>query len=125
MNWEQWRNETGFDQNSSITTSSPSGVDVIVRPNEYETQRAHIIIYNWEGANSVSVDVSRVGLQIGQKYVLHNTQNCINEKIEGTYDGKPINIPMTGWTVAIPTGWNEPLEPSTFPQFGVFLLSGE
>ena len=121
LNWELWKNETGFDQNSSFTTGSPSGVDVFVRPNEYEAKRAHIIIYNWDEMNSVPVDISQVGLRIGQKYVLHNTQNYYAETIEGTYNGIPINVPMTGWSIAKPTGWNEPLRPSTFPQFGVLV----
>ena len=125
LSLDQWKNTTGFDQNSSFTTGSPSGVDVFIRPNKYEANRANIIIYNWDEKGSVSVDISNLGLRNGQKYVLHNTQNYLNETIEGTYDGKPIDIPMTGWSIVKPIGWNEPLQPSTFPQFGVFLLIGK
>ncbi len=32
-------------------------------------------------------------------------------------------LPMTGWTVAVPIGASAPLTPSTFPQFGCFLVT--
>lgn len=125
LNWDQWKNGTGFDISSSFVNGSPSGVDVFVRPNKYEAKRGNIIIYNWDLNDSVEVDVSGLGLENGDTYVLHNVQNYNEETISGTYDGKPISIPMTGWTIAKPIGWHEPLKPSTFPQFGVFVLTSE
>ena len=120
--WEQWKSETGFDKNSSFKVGVPSEAAIYVRPNQYEPKRAHIIIYNWNLEDVIPVDVSSAGLQTGDTYVLHNVQNYFEETIEGVYDGSPINIPMKGWSIALPIGWNEPIYPSTFPQFGVFVL---
>ena len=124
-NWDQWKYKTGFDTNSSFAIDSPSGVDVFVRPNKYEDKRGNIIIYNWDLQDSVEVDVSNLGLEIGDNYTLHNVQNYFEETISGTYNGQLLSIPMNGWTIAKPIGWNETLDPSTFPQFGVFVLTTE
>lgn len=121
--WEQWKQESGFDQNSSLTVGLPSGVEVFIRPNIYEAKRANIVIYNWDLIDTIAVDLSGAGLEIGDRYFLHNVQNYFEETIQGVYDGSPINIPMTGWTIATPIGWESPLQPSTFPLFGVFVLT--
>lgn len=123
-NWEQWKNGTGFDQSSQFTVGSPTGVEIIVRPNKYEAKRANIIIYNWDMADTVPVDLSAAGFKAGDGYVIHNVQNYFNETIEGTYDGQIIHLPMKGWTTTTPIGWGEPLAPTTFPHFGVFVVTG-
>ncbi len=123
--WSAWRSQTGFDGNSSFSVGMPSGVDVYVRPNEYEPKRGHIIVYNWDRQDTVTVDIGDLGLKPGDLYVLHNAQNYFEESISGVYDGGPIKIPMKGWSITVPVGWNEPLQPTTFPLFGVFILTGE
>ncbi len=121
--WSQWRSITGYDAGSILERSQPSKNEIFVRPNVYESKRGNIIIYNWEGADAVQVDISRLGLTVGESYVLHNAQNYFNETISGVYDGQSINVPMTGWSVAIPVGWDRPLGANTFPLFGVFVLA--
>jgi hypothetical protein len=98
----------------------PTVNKVMVRRNQYENGRANIVIYNWQNLNSVSVDVSQIGLQSGDTYQLRNVQNYFGDILTGTYNGQPISIPMTGRTVATPIGWPQPL--STFPEFGVFVI---
>ena len=63
-NWGQWKNDTGFDNNSTFVTGPSSGVNVFIRPNKYEKNRTNIIIYNWDEQDSVKVDISSVGLNI-------------------------------------------------------------
>lgn len=123
LSWSQWRNTTGYDQQSSISTTALAGADIFVRPNAYETKRGNIIIFNWGRANHVVVDVSSLGLKSGDRYTLHNAQNYLNETIQDVYTQNSLTIPMTGWSVATPLGWSEPLQPSTFPSFGVFILT--
>ena len=121
-NWTAWRHLTGFDSNGTLERSQPTKTEVFVRPNFYEPKRGNIIIYNWVKANTVQVDISALGLAMGDQYTLHNAQNFYQNPISGTFEGKPLDIPMTGWTVAKPVGWNEPLGDNTFPTFGVFVL---
>ncbi|MCL5667137.1 MAG: DUF2341 domain-containing protein [Patescibacteria group bacterium] len=107
--------------NNIYYTSRPTGVKVFVRPNKYDTGRANITIYNWNQNVSVPVDVSNIGLQPGDTYEIRNAQNYWNEKITGVYNGSPISIPMNGWTVVKPMGWDY-APPTTFPTFGAFII---
>jgi hypothetical protein len=97
-----------------------SGTKVIVRPNQYESGRANLIIYNWGQANTVTVDISSIGLSSGDTYELHNAQDFYGDILTGTYTGGAIAVPMTGHTVAAPTSHAAPA--STFPKFGAFVL---
>ena len=121
--WDQWKGVSGYDGSSNFSANYPGASQVFVLPNQYEAKRGNIVIFNYAHANSISVDISKLGLQSGDRYTLHNAQNYFTETISGTYNGGPVNIPMTGWSVAVPIGWNEALHPSTFPDFGAFVLT--
>ncbi len=115
---------TGSFGSNTWTTSKPSGVKVFVRPNKYESNRANITIYNWNKQGTVSISAaSLTGVKIaaGQTYELHNVQNFFGDVVTGVYDGSAINVPMSGHSVAQPVGGvSKP--PSTFPEFGAFVL---
>ncbi|MBA2665380.1 MAG: hypothetical protein H0U74_24035 [Bradymonadaceae bacterium] len=121
MSFGAWKSATGFDAASTIA-ALPSEPEVIVRPNAYEAGRAHLIIYNWPEHDSVQVDLSTSGLRIGEHFELRNAQNYFNESINGTYDGLPFTVPMNTWSVANPIGRDQPVEASTFPRFGAFIV---
>ena len=110
-------------QNSFYRFGSPPD-RVVVRPNQYEPGRAHIAIYNWsakEKVNIASVDLEATGIQVGETYRLRNVQDYYGNVLTGVYDGHAIDIPLSGWKVAAPTGGMAP--PSSLPEFGVFVLS--
>ena len=113
--------------NNNITTSKPSGTAVFVYPNAYESNRAHITIYNWANSTTVLIPSDRLkGVQLvaGQKYELRNVQDYFGDVFTGVYDGKGIVVQMTGHSVAQPVGLSfKP--PSTFPEFGAFVLIGK
>jgi hypothetical protein len=116
-----WRSATGYDQNSTYSVGNLSGTKVFVRPNQYEAGRANIIVYNWDNLNSVRVDVSSV-LAPGAAYEVRNAQDFFAAPASsGVFDGQPLDLPMTGLTVAVPNG---PLltPPPTGPTFNVFIL---
>ena len=115
---------TDIGGNTVWSNASTSGVDVFVLPNEYETKRGHIVVYNWDSQGSVTADITSLGLQVGDTYILHNAQNYVNETTTGTYDGQSISVPMTSWSMAAPIGASGVIRSSTFPQFGVFVLIG-
>jgi uncharacterized protein (TIGR03437 family) len=116
--------QEGFEKNgSSFVSETPEGVKVFVRPNEYEPGRANVTIYNWDKQKTVNVDVSTLGIRKGDRYEIRNIQNYYAEKLTGIYNGAGIQVPMTGWSVARPIGMENPVAPSTFPEFGVFQLT--
>jgi hypothetical protein len=123
-----WQNDLGFDANGKYIDSAPTGTKVFVRPNKYDPKgRAHVIIYNWDKLNTVTIDLSSV-LQPGDQYELRNVQDYFGDVITGVYNS-PIAVPMTNRTQAKPVGYDlvttwhhDPLQPNTFPEFGVFVL---
>jgi hypothetical protein len=125
---QSWQQDLGFDLNSTYVDAPLTGTKIVVKPNQYDPNRALVVIYNWDLLNSVNVDVSGI-LSPGSSYKLHNVQDYFGDVITGTYNGGMLNIPMIGRTRAKPIGYDQvstwyhdPLRPNTFPKFGVFVL---
>jgi len=101
LTFAQWQ-ALGFDRNSRILpgrNNKPTGSKVFVFPNTYEKGRANIAIFNWDGKSSMAVDLSNA-LSQGQRYEIYN---CLDIKQTitlakpihtGTFDGKPVTLPM-------------------------------
>ncbi len=117
-----WRSATGYDANSSYISGAPTSNMVIVRPNQYESGRGLITVWNWTGAPTVSVNVSGV-LTAGQTFAIRHVYNLFGAPVaSGVYNGTAISIPLTGYTPPRPIGMpNTPA--STGVLFNVFLLS--
>jgi hypothetical protein len=95
---------------------------VLIRPNLYDSDRFHIVIYNYQGLDSVRLDVSDLNWKAGDTYELRSVQDYFRDIMKGTYSGNgSISVKMNGHTVMKPTDWRTP--DSTFPEFGVFVLS--
>lgn len=125
--FSEWQAE-GFDKEGRLEVAAngvPAEPVVFVRRNSYEPNRAHVVIYNWPRREAVEVDISGMNPRPGDRWVLRNVQNYFEETETGTYEGKPLRVRMTGWTAAAPVGEDKPLYPSTFPEFGVFVLTLE
>jgi hypothetical protein len=102
ISFDQWMAQT-TDSKSEIVTGKPKGAECFVRPNKYEPGRANIAVYNWDKKESLPVDVAAAGLAVGDKYEIRDAQNWFGEPIiTGTYDSKPITIPMTSTKLALP-----------------------
>jgi hypothetical protein len=122
-----WKSRTGYDSNSTFAASRPTGIKVSLRPNRYEAGRANIVIYNWDLANNVTVDLSLAGLANGQVYEIRNVQNYFGAPVlTGTYNSAApaVSIPMTS---AAATAVVSPIghvftPPTTLPEFGVFVV---
>jgi hypothetical protein len=98
------------------------GLDYFVLPNQYESGRAHVAVYNWSGADSVQVDISGIGLVPGDRYELVHAMDYYHDIITGTYGaGGTITVPMTGHTFAQAIGSAKP-PVSQFPLFGAFVV---
>lgn len=97
---------------------------VYVRPNDYQTDRANVTVYNGSSANTVSVNLTAVtGLGVGDNVTVANVQDYFVDIQTLTLDAdKKIVVDMqaVNRSVATPQGWTAPA--TTFPQFGAFVV---
>lgn len=120
--WAHWRDLTGLDKDSRYAGPRPTGTSVTVRPNRYERGRANIVIYNWDHAPMVKVDLAGV-LDSGAAYELRDAENYFGAPVlHGVYRGSPLEIPMTGLTAAQPNGTVPRAAVHTAPEFAVFVV---
>lgn len=103
--------------------AQPRGAMLFVRPNRYEPGRGHLIVYNWDRLASVRVDLGSLGYRTGDRYEIRNVQDYYGERLSGVYRGGSVEVPMTGWKVEVPVGYAGEGLPSTFPEFGVFVVT--
>lgn len=124
LSWTDWQ-RAGLDPNGQYTVGRPTGVWTALRPNQYEPGRAHIAVYNWNNAPSVTVDLRGAGLADGQAFVIQDAQNFYGPAVAtGTYrtSSPTVSIPMTGRTAAAPVGDPHFDYVHTGPTFGAFVV---
>lgn len=74
----------------------PAGARVILRPNRYDPDRANVAIFNWAGGPTVSLDAAKF-LKPGDRFRLRDPKNFFGKPVlEGTFGGRPIEIPVKG-----------------------------
>jgi hypothetical protein len=118
----QWKTSTHYDANSTYTSGTPTTSVIVVRPNQYESGRANITVWNWSGMTNASVDVSSV-LTAGQSFAVRHAYNVYGPPIaSGVYSGSPISIPLSGHTPPRPIGLSI-TPPSTGTKFNAFILT--
>lgn len=116
--WKQW---TGFDAASTYSRSKPSG-QIFVRPNQYQSGKATIVIYNWALTPNLSVNLAASGLAAGQKFEIRNVQDYFSAPVVSNQTfsaGMSVNLPLTNLSVAAPIG-SSFTPASTCPEFCVF-----
>lgn len=126
----QWQ-QLGFDAagnwlgatSTSQAIVTPTGVEIFYRPNKYEKGRAHIIIYNYSKVPSVSLDLSKTGLQPGQNFEIRNGQNFkAPPLVSGTYNGSPATVNVANLLIAQPVGNSAFRNPEIASQFSVLVV---
>ncbi len=113
-----------FDANSTFKVGLPEKNVVKVLPNKHEAGRAHIVVYNWENKDHVSIDVSDV-VKKGQDYYLYDSQDLFSGALlKGVYS-ENLNVPMYGsdHDVTQPYGKNIQHIKHTEKEFGAFVLT--
>ncbi|MBI5532442.1 MAG: hypothetical protein HY898_06990 [Deltaproteobacteria bacterium] len=71
----------------------PTGTKVFVRANREQAGRAHVIVYNWDGADQVEVDLAAV-LKSGDGFEVRNGQSFLAPAAaKGTFEGAPVSLP--------------------------------
>jgi hypothetical protein len=117
-----WRSATGLGSGDVYAGTRPTATKVVVEPSAYQPGRANVVVYNWSGAGSISVDLSSV-LRPGDKYEIHNAQNFFGAPVEsGTYGGGTVSLPLSAVTPPTPiTGWQAAV-PNTGTRFAAFVV---
>ncbi|MGB5075140.1 MAG: T9SS type A sorting domain-containing protein [Bacteroidota bacterium] len=111
-----------YPQNTYLAAEPDSGLEYFILRNKYQSTRSHIVIYNWAGADSVQIDLTKSGLMSGDSYELINVMDFYSDMDSGTVSASgAISIAMAGHTFAPVTGSNKP-SVSQFPKFGVFVI---
>jgi hypothetical protein len=121
-NWHPKNLPLLFPDNT-YASDLPAGTQVIVRPNRYEPGIALVTVYNRARESRVPIDLSRAGVEPGQRYAIHDVQDPDAGAIgEGVFTGAPVTLPMTGLTTATPV-WLDAVRPRhTSPEFAAFLI---
>ncbi len=69
---------------------------VIIRPNKYDADRFHVIIFNWRRSLQVDLDLSRM-LNAGDAYRLLDPRNLFGTAVAaGSAEDKLISVPVAG-----------------------------
>jgi len=101
VSFDEWK-ALGLDVHSQWIPGKdgrPAQNQAYVFGNKYEKGRGHIAVFNWEGKNSVSVNLVKI-LEHGQNYAIYNcidiTQTIAQAKpvLTGTYDSGDVTLPM-------------------------------
>jgi hypothetical protein len=84
-----------FDLNSQVVSFPPAD-KVAVIPNEYESGRGSIVIYNWSSSSNINVDLSST-VSVGMAYSIYSAKDLWGTPIKsGVYTGTPVSIPTGG-----------------------------
>jgi hypothetical protein len=118
-------NRSAFSNNNYYLDEKPQGIDIFIRPNEYESGRAHICVFNWDNLSSTKIYPEGI-LKQGQEYALYDVQNLSGDPlISGDFNGSSITVPLiNGEAMQAVGGMKEPINKvkHTSPEFNVFLL---
>jgi hypothetical protein len=122
LSWEEWRQQSGLAGKSTFTKGSPKDVRILIQPNSYESGRANIAVLNPAGQAEVDLDLSGV-LKLGQKFRIVSAKDFFGPAVaEGTYEEKPVRLPMRAVTPPPPVGMLGAKLPVTEPKFAAFVL---
>lgn len=121
----EWQ-EIGYDTDSIYSETLPVTNECFVYPNEYpdegEKRMGMVVIWNWEELETVTVDLTELGLEVGQTYRWRQAQDPLDDTDTWVCTGNTYEFSMTGHTVAKPIGFAEELIPTQFPAFGCFII---
>ncbi len=126
LDFAAWKTRTGFDAASTFAVGRPTGLRVFKRRNRYESNRAHIAIYNWDRRASVDLNLTDLVAPDAQ-YTLRDAQNYFGAPVlSGTYRGGTVAVPMNLTEVAVIRGpYRHWMNRHTAPEFGTFVLTSD
>jgi hypothetical protein len=102
---------------------APAGTMVRLRTNRYEEGRSHIVVYNPDHRPTVSVNIAATCSSAADRFEVRDAQNFFAPPVaSGACEDSPLDLPLTGLSVAPPIG-QVPVAPQhTAPDFAVFIV---
>jgi hypothetical protein len=95
VDFERWRQLTGFDRSSSFAATLPAATEVFVRPNRHEAGRAHVVVFNWRREAAVSVDISGLGLNSGDAFEIRDVKNLFGPPlVSAHFEDTTVRVPL-------------------------------
>lgn len=94
-----WQVATGWDPNSTQIAGRPQTPWIHLRLNKYDPDSAHLVIYNWPGTDTVTVNMADLWPEEGQQYQYRivSVEDIWGEPaVEGTLIDGAIEVPMQG-----------------------------
>jgi hypothetical protein len=74
----------------------PAETRVVFRPNKYDTSRAHLAVYNWQGKATVAISPGAI-LKKGDRYDLRSPRDFYGKPVtSGIYNGNSLDAPTPG-----------------------------
>lgn len=121
-----WRTKTGYELNSTVTATLPSGTNLtVLYDNAYDTNRANAFAYNWRTDNFIAFDVSSLNWGTNAPVQIRNIQDPyfdVTTNLITSTNTLVLDFRLASHTVAIPYGAASAIISNTFPAFGAFLL---
>lgn len=111
--------------NTFATSRPTSGRKVFVDANGVDPRRGRVVIYNYDNADSVSVDLSAI-LKNGEAYRIHSVMGLFQEAlVSGVYNGGLVAIPMGTIDPPQPNGNPNGIDDDDGPKkkFGTFIVT--
>jgi hypothetical protein len=109
---------------NTYVNERPTGQQVFIRRNKYDSSRSHVIVYNWDRLPELTLDLSAALLEPNMGYELRDAQNVFGPAVaSGTFGNGRVKVPLRGLTVESPVG-NVAPPAHTAPEFAVFILIG-
>lgn len=98
-----WQENSGFDAGSTLNLAAPSSNEVFLIPNEFDSNRWHLAIYDWTAASSVNVTITGQ-MNNGDTWAFYPAEAATfptgTAFQTGTVSGSTISITTSGWSVA-------------------------
>jgi hypothetical protein len=93
-----WQQATRLDATSRLVEGRPDKPWVVLRPNQYEPEKAFLIVYNWPRTPRVSVELKKLWRQArGTHYRIVSVENIWGQPAaEGRIEDKPVDVPLAG-----------------------------
>src|SRR5690606_12172476 len=118
--------DTGYDSNSSFSSSSPNFTTAITRTNKYKPGRAHVAVVNYSSATNYMYNLADAGVSPGSGYVIRDAQNYFEPILSGVYLGGSVSLPLTLTNVSVIYGETNHIVNSHTPStFNVFVIDSE
>jgi hypothetical protein len=101
---------------------NPATNQILVQQNEYDAQRYHIVVWNFQNLSSVQVPVGSI-LSFGDTYELHAATDYYGDVTKATFSGgDSLTVSMNGHAMVQPLGYGNDVGPLSWPEFGAFIL---